>query len=133
MCACLLALWDKVEDAVREWDHQGIWEPVEKSKWVLQMAMPIKPTGKVPVTTDFIPLNKSVVHSRYPLPNPEEHFLKTRGCSWFMKIDLVKGHHQIKLHPSSLPLTTTMMSRPAPLEADAPTSDRLQSQIPALH
>ncbi len=31
----LLALRNKVEDAVRELDRQGIWEPVEKSEWVL--------------------------------------------------------------------------------------------------
>ncbi len=49
------------------------------------------PMGEVCVTTDFMPLNKSVILSRYMLPLPEEIFQKTRGSSVFFKLDLVKG------------------------------------------
>ncbi len=42
-----LALRDRVEKAVRELDRNGIWEPVEKSEWVLQLVMPVKPTGEL--------------------------------------------------------------------------------------
>ncbi len=102
-----LALREGVEAAVRELDRQGVWEPVEKSEWVLRLVTPVKPTGELRITTDFTPLNKSVVPSRHPLPTPEELFLKTRGSSWFTKLDLVKGYHQIELHLDSRPLTTT--------------------------
>ncbi len=103
-----LALHEMVEDAVRELIWQGIWEPVEKSEWALRLVTPMKPTGEVRVTTDFMPLNKSVILSRYPLPLPDKIFQKTRGSSDFSKLDLVKGYHQIELHPESRPLAATL-------------------------
>ncbi len=62
---------------------------------------PMKLMGEVWVTTDFTPLNKSVIQNCYLLPLPEEIFQKTRGSSVFSKLDLVKGYHQIELHPES--------------------------------
>ncbi len=56
---------------------------------------------------DFMPLNKSVVPSQFPLSVPKELFLWTKGSSFYMKLDLVKGYHQIELHPNSGPLTAT--------------------------
>ncbi len=70
-----LALCEKVEDAVRELDQQEIWEPYEKSEWVLRMVMPMKPTGEVCITMDFHLLNQSVVPMQFPLPIPEDLFL----------------------------------------------------------
>ncbi len=46
-CQVPLALHDGVEKAVRKLDRNGIWEPVEKSKWVLQLVTPIKPTEEL--------------------------------------------------------------------------------------
>ncbi len=105
-----LAPWEGVEAAVHELERQGIWELVEKSEWVLHLVTPVKPTGELHITIDFMPLNKSVVPSRNLLPTPEELFLKTHGSSWFTKLDLVKGYHQIELHLDSRPLT--MMAMP---------------------
>ncbi len=61
----------------------------------------MKLTGEVWVMTNFTPLNKSVILSHYPLPLLEEIFQKTRDCSIFSKLHLVKGYHQIELHPDS--------------------------------
>ncbi len=104
-CSIPLALHDGVEKAVRELDQNGIWEPVEKSEWVLRLVTPMKPNGELCITMDFTPLNKSVVPSCIPLPLPEELFLKTKGSSFYRKLDLIKGYHQIELHPDSRPLT----------------------------
>ncbi len=104
MCPVPLALRKKVEEAVWELDRQGVWEPCEKSEWVLQMVMLMKPTGEIRITTDFSPLNKSVISSRFPLPVPEDLFQQTRGS----KLDLVKAFHNIELHPDSRTLTTTL-------------------------
>ncbi len=43
MWPVLLALREKVEDAVRELDQQEIWEPCEKSEWALRMVTHMKP------------------------------------------------------------------------------------------
>ncbi len=67
-----LALREKVKEAVEELDQQGVWEPVEKSEWALQLVTPVKPTGELRVTTDFTPLNKCIIPSRWPLPLPSQ-------------------------------------------------------------
>ncbi len=60
--------------------------------------------------TDFILLNKSVIPGRYPLPLPEEIFQKTRdSSSFFSKLDLIKGYHQIELHTDSRSLTAMLL------------------------
>ncbi len=40
-----LVLHEGVEKAVCELDWNGIWEPVEKSEWVLHLVTPVKPMG----------------------------------------------------------------------------------------
>ncbi len=42
-----LVLHEGVENAVRELDQNGIWEPMEKSEWVLHPVTPVKPTGEL--------------------------------------------------------------------------------------
>ncbi len=128
-----LALQEKVEAAVKELDRQGIWEPVEKLEWVLHLVTPIKPMGEVHVTTDFTQLNKSVIPSHYPLPLPEEIFQKTRGSSFFSNLDLIKGYHQIELHPDSHSLTATLMLLGLHQYKCMPFGLRLWYQFPALH
>ncbi len=80
-----------------------------KSESVLRLVMPVKPNGEH-ITTDFTSLNKSVIPSQFPLLVPEELFLQTKVSSHYMRLDLIKGYHQIELHPNSQPLTATHMS-----------------------
>ncbi len=53
MWPVLLALHDKVKEAVRELDHQEIWEQCDKSEWALRMVTPMKLTGEVCITMVF--------------------------------------------------------------------------------
>ncbi len=103
-----LALHEKVEEVVCELDRQGVWEPCEKSEWMLCMVTPMKPTGEVCITTDFSLLNKSIIPFQLPLPVPEDLFQQTQGSKFFSKLDLVKAFHNIELHPDSRTLTTTL-------------------------
>ncbi len=49
-----------------------------------------------------------MVLTRFPLPIPEDLFLQTKGSHYFSKLDLIKGYHNIELHPDSRPLTATL-------------------------
>ncbi len=62
-CPIPLALREGVENTVCELDRNGIWKPVEKSEWVLHLVTLAKPNGELCITTDFMPLNKSVIQS----------------------------------------------------------------------
>ncbi len=67
----------------------------------------MKLTGEVRIT-DFRLLNQSMVPTRFPLPIPEDLFLQTKGSCYFSKLDLIKGYHNIELHPDSRPLTAML-------------------------
>ncbi len=104
-----LALREKMESAVRELDHQGIWEPVDESERALCLITSIKPMGGVHITTDFSLLNTSVILSCYSLLLPEDFLQATKGSSFISKLSLIKGSHQIELHPHSRKLMATFM------------------------
>ncbi len=54
---------------------------------------------------DYRALNKLTVKNSYPLPRIDEIFDQLRGAKFFSKIDLRSGYHQIRIDPSSIPLT----------------------------
>ncbi len=72
-----LTLCENVESTIRELDRQGIWEPLEESEWALRLITSIKPMGEVHITTNFAPLNTSIILSCYSLLLPEDNF---RAC-----------------------------------------------------
>ncbi len=47
------AIQDKVKDAVRLLDEQGIWELADKGDWAHPLVTPHKPDGTVRITTDL--------------------------------------------------------------------------------
>ncbi len=95
--------------------------------------MLFKPTGEVHITTNFMALNKSIIPGRYPLPLPEEIFQKTRGSSFFSKLDIVKGYHQIELKPSeSITHDYAHTTRTMP-QMHVPQADRLRCQFLVMH
>ncbi len=49
-----------------------------------------------------------MVPTQFPLPIPEDLFLQTKGSRYFSKLDLIKGYHNIELHPDSRTLTATL-------------------------
>ncbi len=63
------AIADKVTNAVRLLDQQGIWEKADKRDWAHPMVTPVKPDGTVCITMDLSHLNKFVI--------PVQHLLHT--------------------------------------------------------
>ncbi|KAJ9541664.1 hypothetical protein OSB04_028170 [Centaurea solstitialis] len=46
---------------------------------------------------DYRGLNKVTIKNRYPLPRIDDLFDQLQGASWFSKIDLRSGYHQLKV------------------------------------
>ncbi|GJZ31322.1 putative nucleotidyltransferase, ribonuclease H [Tanacetum coccineum] len=54
---------------------------------------------------DYRELNKLTVKNRYPLPRIDNLFDQLQGASYFSKIDLRSGYHQLRVHEDDIPKT----------------------------
>ena len=54
---------------------------------------------------DYRELNKVTVKNKYPLPRIDDLFDQLQGASYFSKIDLRSGYHQLKMREEDVPKT----------------------------
>ena len=56
-----------------------------------------KKDGSHRMCIDYRELNKVMVKNRYPLPRIDDLFDQLQGASWFSKIVLRSGYHQVRV------------------------------------
>ncbi|XP_050222497.1 uncharacterized protein LOC126672585 [Mercurialis annua] len=54
---------------------------------------------------DYRQLNKVTIKNKYPLPRIDDLFDQLQGASYFSKIDLRSGYHQLKIRNDNIPKT----------------------------
>ncbi|KAD7480443.1 hypothetical protein E3N88_03579 [Mikania micrantha] len=64
-----------------------------------------KKDGSLRMCIDYRELNKVTVKNKYPLPRIDDLFDQLQGASWFSKIDLRSGYHQLKVREEDVPKT----------------------------
>ncbi|KAJ9544459.1 hypothetical protein OSB04_024166 [Centaurea solstitialis] len=55
---------------------------------------------------DYIELNKITIKNRYPLPRIDDLFDQRQGATYFSKIDLRSGYHQMRVREEDIAKTT---------------------------
>ena len=75
------------------------------SLWGAPILFIRKKDGSLRMCIDYHQLNKVTIKNKYPLPRIDDLFNQLRG-SYFSKIDLRSGYHQLKVRECNIPKTT---------------------------
>ncbi|KAI3810176.1 hypothetical protein L1987_19786 [Smallanthus sonchifolius] len=67
---------------------------------------PVLFVKKIRMCIDYRELNKLTIKNRYPLPRIDDLFDQLQGSSFYSKIDLRSGYHQLKIQEEDIPKTT---------------------------
>ncbi|CAA7043549.1 unnamed protein product [Microthlaspi erraticum] len=88
----LAALKKQIKDIL----FKGFIRP-SVSPWGAPVLFVKKKDGSFRLCFDYRGLNRVIVKNRYPLPRIDELLDQLRGATWFSKIDLASGYHQIPI------------------------------------
>ncbi|KAJ0519799.1 putative nucleotidyltransferase, Ribonuclease H [Helianthus annuus] len=75
------------------------------SPWGAPVLFVKKKDGSMRMCIDYRELNKLTVKNRYPLSRIDDLFDQLQGASWFSKIDLRSGYHQLRVKENDVPKT----------------------------
>ncbi|CAH1427775.1 unnamed protein product [Lactuca virosa] len=75
------------------------------SPWGAPVLFVKKKDGSMRMCIDHRELNKATVKNKYPLPRIDDLFDQLQGSSYFSKIDLRSGYHQLKVREQDIEKT----------------------------
>uniref|UniRef100_A0A1J3DI19 RNA-directed DNA polymerase n=1 Tax=Noccaea caerulescens TaxID=107243 RepID=A0A1J3DI19_NOCCA len=86
----------ELKKQLEELADKGFIRP-SSSPWGAPVLFVKKKDGSFRLCIDYRGLNKVTIKNRYPLPRIDELLDQLQGASWFSKIDLASGYHQIPI------------------------------------
>lgn len=89
-----LALKERVNKQLEEWETQGVIQLVEDNPWGTPLVPVLKGEGGIRVCADYkITLNKVLEDVKHPLPRIEELFATLGGGEMFTNLDLAAAYN----------------------------------------
>ncbi|MBM1124181.1 RNA-directed DNA polymerase, partial [Klebsiella pneumoniae] len=75
------------------------------SPWGASALLVRKKDGSMRMCIDYRKLNRVTVKNKYLIPRIDDLFDQLRGSSFFSKIDLRSGYHQLRVREQDIPKT----------------------------
>ncbi|GKE18039.1 putative reverse transcriptase domain-containing protein [Tanacetum coccineum] len=94
----------ELSEQLKELSDKGFIRP-SSLHWGAPVLFVKKKGGSFWMCIDYRELNKLTVKNRYPLPRIDDLFDQLQGSSFYSKIDLRSGYHQLRVREEDIPKT----------------------------
>ncbi|KAJ0956109.1 putative nucleotidyltransferase, Ribonuclease H [Helianthus annuus] len=94
----------ELSNQLQELLDRGFIRP-SSSPWGAPVLFVKKKDGSLRMCIDYRELNKMTIKNRYPLPRIDDLFDQLQGSSFYSKIDLRSGYHQVRVREEDVPKT----------------------------
>ncbi|GJX47136.1 putative reverse transcriptase domain-containing protein, partial [Tanacetum coccineum] len=94
----------ELSEQLHELSDKGFIRP-SSSPWGAPVLFVKKKDGSFRMCIDYRELNKLTAKNRYPLPRIDDLFDQLQGSSFYSKIDLRSGYHQLRVREEDIPKT----------------------------
>ncbi|KAH0652759.1 hypothetical protein KY289_030437 [Solanum tuberosum] len=98
----------ELKEQLKDLLDKGFIQP-SISPWGAPVLFVRKKDGSLRMCTDYLQLNKVTITNKYPFPSIDELFDQLQGASYFSKIDLRSGYHQLRVREVDIPKTAFRM------------------------
>jgi hypothetical protein len=94
----------ELSNQLQELSDKGFIRP-SSSPWGAPVSFVKKKYGSLRMCIDYRELNKLTIKNRYPLPRIDDLFDQLQGSTYYSKIDLRSGYHQVRVRDEDIPKT----------------------------
>jgi len=100
-----------IKDETQKILAAGHIREIQLPKWLANVVLVKKNSGKWRMCVDFTDLNKACPKDSYPLPSIDALVDSVSGCKLLSFLDAFSGYNQIKMHPMDEEKTAFMTER----------------------